>query len=127
MTTTPQPADQPTLLQRWAAHYALNRRRIGTVGAVVFALLLAWHVVNGRNGLTSWQQKRADNKALTQEVDQLTEENARLAQHVDRLKSDPGSIEYEARERLHYARPNEIIYTLPTTQQPQAPPTPTTK
>jgi len=120
MTTTPQPEEQ-TLLQRWAAHYALNRRRIGTIAAVVFALLLSWHVVNGRNGLNSWHQKRAENKALTQEIDQLTEENARLAQHVDRLKSDPGAIEHEARERLHYARPNEVIYALPATPQTASP------
>ncbi len=123
MSTTPQPTEHPTLLQRWAAHYAINRRRIGTVAAVVFALLLAWHVVNGRNGLSSWQQKRADNKSLTREIDQLTEENARLAEHVDRLKSDPGAIEYEARARHQYARPNEVIYTIPTpAQQPTTPP-----
>ncbi len=125
MPPTSQPA-APTLLQRWAAHYVLNRRRLGTVAAIVFALLLAWHVVNGRNGLSSWQQKRADNKTLSHEIDQLTEENARLAQHVDRLKSDPGAIEHEARQRLHYARPNEVIYALPTTRQ-QPYPTPATK
>jgi cell division protein FtsB len=120
MPETQQPAPKPTpLLERWWSQYLSNRRRIGTVAAVVFALFLAWHVVNGRNGLNSWQQKRAEDKALAQEIDQLTEENARLSQHVDRLKADPGAIEHEARERLHYARPNEVIYALPTAPQPQ--------
>ena len=95
------------------AQYLTNRRRLGTVAAILFALFLAWHVVNGRNGLTSWQQKRAEDKALAAEIEHLTAENARLSQHVDRLKSDPGAIEHEARERLHYARPNEMIYALP--------------
>jgi len=123
MPETPQPAPKPTpLLERWWLQYLSNRRRLGTIAAVVFALFLAWHVVNGRNGLNSWQQKRAEDKALAQEIDQLTEENARLSQHVDRLKSDPGAIEHEARERLHYARPNEIIYALPATPQPQKSP-----
>jgi cell division protein FtsB len=27
--------------------------------------------------------------------------------------SDPDAIEHEAREKLHYARPGEVIYTLP--------------
>jgi len=108
-----------TLLQSWWAQYLNNRRRLGTVAAVAFALFLAWHVVNGRNGLNSWQQKRMEDKALTQELDQLKQENARLSQHVDRLKSDPGAIEHEARERFHYARPNEVIYALP-----DAPPKP---
>ena len=114
-----QPAPKPIpLLERWWIQYLSNRRRLGTVAAIVFALFLAWHVVNGRNGLNSWQQKRAEDKALAQEIEQLTQENARLSQHVDRLKSDPGAIEHEARERLHYARPNEIIYALPATPQP---------
>jgi cell division protein FtsB len=115
----------PTMQARWWSGYLSNRRRIGTAAAVLFALFFAWHVVNGRNGLTSWQQKRAEDKALAQEIEQLTAENARLGQHVDRLKSDPGAIEHEARERLHYARPNEIIYALPamtaTQKSPAAP------
>jgi cell division protein FtsB len=113
MPETKQPEPSPTVLQRWWAQYLSNRRRLGTVAAVVFALFFAWHVVNGRNGLNSWQQKRAEDKSLTQEIDQLTQENAHLSQHVDRLKSDPGAIEHEARERFHYARPNEVIYALP--------------
>jgi cell division protein FtsB len=120
MPATPKPAQAArSLPQRWWSEYLSNRRRIGTVAAVLVALFLAWHAVNGRNGLTSWQQKRAEDKALAQEIEQLTAENARLSQHVDRLKSDPGAIEHEARERLHYARPNEIIYALPQSSQPQ--------
>jgi cell division protein FtsB len=34
------------------------------------------------------------------------------------LKSDPDAIEYEAREKLHYARPGEVIYTLNNQPQP---------
>ena len=125
MPETPQTAPKPTpLLQRWLNQYLNNRRRIGTVAAIVFALFLAWHAVNGRNGLNSWQQKRAEDKALAQEIEQLTAENARMSQHVDRLKSDPGAIEHEARSRLRYARPNEVIYALPA--QPPAQTTPTT-
>jgi cell division protein FtsB len=82
------------------------------VAAVVFAVFLGWHVVTGRNGLNSWQQKSNEEKALAQEIQQLAAENAHLRQHVERLKSDPAAIEDEARKRLHYARPNEIIYAL---------------
>ena len=113
----PETKQSETRSQRWVAQYLTNRRRLGTVAAILFALFLAWHVVNGRNGLTSWQQKRAENKSLATEIDQLNQENARLSQHVDRLKSDPGAIEHEARSRLRYARPNEIIYALPEAQK----------
>lgn len=110
-----------SLQQRVWNEYQANRRRIGTVAAVLFALFLTWHAVNGRNGLSSWQQKRAEDKALAQEIDRLTAENARLSQHVEHLKSDPGAIEFEARQRLRYARPNEVIYALPTKPEPSKP------
>jgi cell division protein FtsB len=93
-------------------YFSANRRRIGTVASIGFALLLAWHVVNGQNGLSNWCQKRAEDRALTKEIADLTAENAHLAQHVERLKSDPGTIEHEARDRFGYARPNEKIFPL---------------
>jgi cell division protein FtsB len=88
-------------------------RPAGTGVAVGLALLLMWHVVNGRNGLTSWHQKRVEDKQLLVEMKQLAQENAQLKQHVDSLRSDPDAIEHEAREKLHYAKPNEVIVALP--------------
>jgi cell division protein FtsB len=120
MPESPKPETQ-SLPERCIAAYRNNRRRLGSVAAIVFALFLAWHVVNGRNGLTSWQNKRVENKSLTQEIEQLTAENARLSQHVDRLKSDPGTIEHEARSRFGYARPNEIIWVHSDSQKPALP------
>ncbi len=95
-------------------------RPAGTVVAVGLALLLGWHVVNGKHGLSVWQQKRAEDRQLRQDIQGLQQENTHLREHIERLKSDPDAIEHEAREKLHYARPGEVIYTLPA--QPQAPP-----
>jgi cell division protein FtsB len=111
---------KPSLVKRWWGTYLNSRRRLGSIAAIVVALVLAWHVVNGRNGLTSWQQKRAEDKSLATEIQRLTDENTRLSEHVDRLKSDPGAIEHEARARLRYARPNEVIWALPQNSQPQS-------
>jgi cell division protein FtsB len=88
------------------------RRRLATGLAVVLTLFLGYHVMAGRNGVTIYQQKRAEDRTLHQQIDALQQENDRLKEHVDRLKSDPDAIEHEARERLHYARPGEVIYTL---------------
>ena len=46
------------------------------------------------------------------EIKQLQDENAHLREHVEQLKSDPDAIEHEAREKLHYAKPNEVIVAL---------------
>jgi cell division protein FtsB len=95
-------------------------RPAGTVVAVLLALLLTWHVINGKHGLSVWHQKRAEDRQLRKEIEDLEQENARLHQRVERLKSDPIAIEHEAREKLHYAKPDEVIYTLPAPPPDQA-------
>lgn len=108
----PNSKQSPKLPARLAASLFRSRRRIATVMAILFAVLLGYHVMVGHNGITAYQQKRIEDKALKIEIEQLQDENARLKDHVDRLKADPGAIEHEARERLHYTRPGEVIYTI---------------
>ena len=50
----------------------------------------------------------------------LKQENQRLEHQVNSLKNDPKTIEKEAREQLRYARPGEVIYTLPQSAQKPA-------
>jgi len=92
----------------------------GTVVAIVLALLLIWHVFNTKNGLSVWYQKRAEDRQLQREIKDLEQENAQLREQIERLKSDPGAIEKAARERLHYAKPGEVIVALPA--EPKTPP-----
>jgi cell division protein FtsB len=93
-------------------------RPAGTVVAVGLALLVTWHAIYGKHGISFWQQKRAEDRALQQEIDSLQRENAQMRQQVQRFQSDPEAIEREAREKLHYAKPGEVIYTLPASQPP---------
>jgi cell division protein FtsB len=116
MSETTNAVVQPRLSIRLIRMMYQSRRRIGTALAIVFALFLGYHVMMGRNGLTSYQQKRREDHDLQLDIQQLQEENSRLKEHVDRLQNDPDAIEHEARERLHYARPGEVIYTLPEKQ-----------
>ena len=81
--------------------------------AVLLALLIGWGVVNGKHGLSAWQKQRVEHKQLQLEIKDLQDENARLRNHIDHLKSDPNAIEHEAREQLHYAKPGEVIVALP--------------
>ena len=94
-------------------------RPAGTAVAVVLALLVTWHVIYGRHGVSVWQQKRAEDRALQQEIKDLQQENEQMRQQVQRLQSDPEEIEREAREKLHYAKPGEVIVSMPA--QPQQP------
>lgn len=106
-------APPPRLTERAIAWAVRMWRPAGTALAVVLALLLGWHVVNGKHGLSIWQQKRVEDQRLQKEIDSLQQENAHLRDRVQKLKSDPDAIEHEAREKLHYAKPGEVIYAVP--------------
>ena len=100
------------LKARAAAFLFRIRRRIATALAIVLAIFFGYHVMVGRNGLNIYQQKRVEDRELHNQIDALQQENDRLKEHVEHLKTDPDAIEREAREKLHYARPDEVIYTL---------------
>ena len=91
------------------------RRRGATVLAFALALVCGWHAFFGQNGITAYAAKRSEDHVLKAQIDKLTYENAKLSHHVERLQSDPDSIEVEARQRLHYTRAGEVIYTLDKT------------
>jgi cell division protein FtsB len=110
----PDSDSAPRRVRDWAVQFW---RPAATVVAIALAMLLTWHVINGKHGLSVWHQKRAEDRQLRTEIEDLEQENAHLREHVDRLKQDPNEIEHEAREKLHYAKPGEVVYTLPATPQ----------
>jgi cell division protein FtsB len=110
----PSSSESPAPLRERALVFAQRAwRPAGTALAVLLALLLTWHVIDGKHGLSVWEHERAQDRALQKEILELQQENAAMAQQVERLKSDPDAIEREAREKLHYAKPGEVIYALP--------------
>ena len=101
------------IVEAVAAKLYRSRRKGATVVLCVIAIWVAYHVVFGANGTMVYAHKREEHRALNKEIQELKQENERLAHQVEALKSDPGTIEKEAREQLRYARPGEVIYTLP--------------
>jgi cell division protein FtsB len=105
-------AEHSTVL-RVAAWMYRARRKLATGGMSLAILALGYHVICGANGMLVYQQKRADHQRLQQDVLRLQQENARTAERIRGLKSDPKVIEREAREQLKYARPGETVYIAP--------------
>lgn len=96
------------------------RRTAATAVAGILAIGMGYGVVFGHNGLTAFRQKREEEHLLRDQMQQLERENSRLRGHVERLENDPGAIEHQAREELHYTRPGEVIYTLPANDAAEA-------
>ena len=112
--------------QSWQWLYR-SRRKLATGVVALLAIQLAWHVVFGANGALVFHQKRVEYRKLQQETEQLQQENLRLQQHIQSLKSDPKAIEKEAREQLKYAKPGEVVYTVPAPAPQPAPETTSAK
>src|SRR3954469_18615502 len=90
-----------------------SRRLLATAGVGIIGLMLGLHIAFGQNGMISYMHKRDESRKLQQQITDLQQENARISKQIGALKTDPKTIEREAREQLRYARPGEVIYTLP--------------
>ncbi|RXH55557.1 FtsB family cell division protein [Granulicella sibirica] len=101
-------------LKHGALKVYTGRRKVATVTAAVLAIGLGYHVVFGHNGLIVYKQKRDEAISLENQLQALRRENDGLKDHTERLQSDPNAIEHQAREELHYTRPGEVIFTLPS-------------
>ncbi|MBS1850610.1 MAG: septum formation initiator family protein [Acidobacteria bacterium] len=101
-----------------------SRRRLATVGVVVVTVWLSLHVLLGANGMVVYRQKKSEYQELQKSVQELQLENQRTLGQIQNLKTNPQTIEKEAREQLHYARPGEVVYVAP---RPAAPPAPENK
>ena len=109
-------------IRRIADWFYRSRRKLATGAVAALAFLLAIHVVFGANGFLAYQKKKAQYRALEQDIEKIQKENDALAERIKALKTDPATIEKEAREQLRYARPGEVIYTYPDPAPRPAPP-----
>lgn len=104
-------------MMRWLAptgdRLYRSRRKLATTAVVLGIVALGYHVVFGANGALVYAQKRTEHRRLDQELILLQQENERLARHIHALKTDPKTIEKEAREQLKYTRPGEVVFTVP--------------
>jgi len=97
------------------------RHTVAIVVVGLLALVMAYHVLFGENGVIAYEHKRRESRELQQQIEQLQQENGALEKQIKALKDDPQAIEKEARERLRYARPGEVIYTLPAAKPAPSP------
>ena len=99
---------RPTLMWIYSA-----RRRLATG---IVGLITVWmfvHVMFGANGMVVYREKRTENLELQRQLDSLQKENAAYTDQIKALKTDPKTIEKEAREQFHYTRKGEVVYVTP--------------
>jgi cell division protein FtsB len=81
------------------------------IAALGFLLL---QDIFGTHGVLAMHRSLQEAAAAQKQIDQLNDENRKLQDHVEQLKTDPAEIERIAREQLGLARPGEFIFKVPT-------------
>jgi cell division protein FtsL len=97
------------------------RRNMSWFLIAALALLFIQDIF-GTHGVLAMHRSLQEAAAAQKEIDQLNDENRKLQDHVEQLKTDPAEIERIAREQLGLARPGEYIFKVPSkTTDPSAP------
>lgn len=89
-----------------------SRRKAAAAGIGILLCVVGYYAVFAANGLMDYRQKRQESRELDRQIKALQQQNAGMQKEIKALKSDPETIEKEARERLRYARPGEVVYTV---------------
>lgn len=94
--------------------YEQWRRKAALAATVLATCVIFYHVVFGANGWVVYQKKKVEYRQLQENLQRLSQENESLQKDVKALQSDKAAIEREAREQLHYTRPGEVVYVVPS-------------
>ena len=99
------------------------RQNLATIlGLCLLAIFV--HDLFGEHGFLAMRQMQKEVDRLSVEIRRLNEDNKKLADEVQALKTDPKTIERIAREEMGLARPGEMIFKLPPRPAPQQNPIP---
>lgn len=88
-------------------------------------LLLLLQDIFGTHGVLAMRRTQMRAHAVQKEIERLNEENKKLQNRVDHLKSDPATLEGIARDEMHLKRPGEYVFPIqPKTGANSTPPSP---
>ena len=87
------------------------------LGAAMMALTFGYvpYHLYSRSGFSRYLELRGELRSIQLEITRLRAENRRLESEEAALRSDPRLIEREARARLMYVKPGEVIFDLGAT------------
>jgi cell division protein FtsB len=89
------------------------RRILATLCIGVLAALIAYKVVFGANGTVEWRAKRVEYQTVQREIEIDNHVHQDLQTRVRKLQSDRDTIIKEAREKLGYIMPGEVVLVQP--------------
>ena len=112
--TPPGPIPGPRVRRRLKTSTSEKQRRkkIWTYSLLAISALLMVNSMFGEKGYLANLQARQEFQEVSASLQQLKDENARLAELAKRMKTDPIALEDSAREKLGLIKPGETLITL---------------
>jgi cell division protein FtsB len=106
--TAKTPASEPRVgfFEQLGQFFGRNMYLFLIVG---FALLLLQDVF-GTHGVLAMRESQKQAQEIRKDIKRLDDENKRMQERVQGLKSDPATIEKIAREEMRLSRPGEVIF-----------------
>lgn len=87
-----------------------SQQFLAMVFAFFFVMILV--AVFHKDGILTVSDFKDEQRKLKESNEALTQENRRIAQEIEELKTYPFAIEKVAREKLNLVKPGETIYQL---------------
>jgi cell division protein FtsB len=88
------------------------RRKAATLASILALVALVVGSLFGDGGVLQVLAQREHGAALRRQIEELRQENVRLAAEIQALRRDPRSVERIAREELGLARPGETVFVI---------------
>lgn len=89
-------------------HY-ITKRLLVIIGLLEL-VIAAGDFCCGSSGVTTWMKLQAENRAIEQQIMQQQAENENMRNELHEVTTDIYHIERLARERLHMAGKDEMIF-----------------
>jgi len=93
------------------------RKKAATLGSLIALIALLVGSLFGDHGVLQLLNQQARAQVLAQDLEELRQENRRLAGEIRALRADPRAVERLAREQLGLARPGETVFIIRTEGQ----------
>lgn len=101
------------------------KKRRSVLGVIsILAIILGLVLLYNQHGFINLTKFRNQRSGLETKNKKIAEENRLLRLKIDRIKSDPEYVEDEARKKLGMVKPNEKIFTIKASSEPDKPAAP---
>lgn len=88
------------------------RRKVTGTALFVAAFIMMVNALVGENGYLATFRVKGERNRLTRDLATVRQENQRLSDEVERLKTDPAALEEAARRKLNMIKPGETMVVL---------------